>query len=93
MLEDLDIFLGDFAVDAALIIGSTSRQVKVLFDEEYIGMELVGAEGRSLTATCKSIDALGAKHRSQLQIGSRIYKIESVRPSMDGQFTELVLKE
>lgn len=91
MLEDLDVFLGDFAVDAVLIIGSTSRQIKVIFDEEYIGMEFVGAEGRSLTATCKSTDVLGANHRSQLQIGSKVYKVDSVRPS-DG-FTELLLKE
>lgn len=91
MLEDLDIFLGDFAIDAVLIIGGIPRPITVLFDEEYIGMELVGAEGRSLTATCKSTDAQGANHRSQLQIGNKTYKVESVRPA-DG-FTELLLKE
>jgi hypothetical protein len=90
--ENLDIFLADFSQLSMLTIGSTSKSIPILFDEEYMGMEL-GAEGRSLSATCKTSDVLGANHRSQLQIGSKTYKVESVRPIMDGQFTELVLKE
>lgn len=89
--EDLNIFLTDFALPAVLTVGTTSKSIPILFDEEYVGMEL-GAEGRSLTATCKSSDVLGANHRSQLQIAGKVYRIEGVRPIMDGQFTELVLK-
>lgn len=92
MLEDLDIFLADFSQQAVLTIGSTLKSIKVIFDEDYTPMDLVGAEGRSLTATCKSSDVRGASHRSLLQIGSKNYKVESVQPVMDG-FTELVLKE
>lgn len=93
MLEDLDIFLADFSQQAVLTIGSTLKSIKVIFDEDYTPMDLVGAEGRSLTATCKSSDVRGATHRSLLQIGSFTYKVESVRPTMDGLFTELILKE
>lgn len=91
--EDLDIFLGDFSVAAQLLIGSDLKSISVLFDEEYADMSLVGAEGRSLTATCKSSDVQGASHRSLLQIGSRTYKVEGIHPIMDGAFTELMLKE
>lgn len=75
-----------------MAIGSTLKSIKVIFDEDYTPMDLVGAEGRSLTATCKSSDVRGANHRSLLQIGSLTYKVEGIHPTMDG-FTELILKE
>jgi hypothetical protein len=90
--ENLDAFLPDFSQTAVLTVGSTSKSIQVIFDEDYVGME-IGAEGRSLTATCKTSDAEGANHRSLLEVGSKTYKVQSVHPIMDGQFTELVLKE
>lgn len=90
--ENLDIFLSDFGQPATLISGATSKSLLVIFDEEYLGMGL-GAEGRSITATCKTADALHVNHRSLLQVAGKTYKVQSVHPIMDGHFTELLLKE
>lgn len=88
--ENLDTFLLDFSVGAILTIGSTSKSINVIFDEEYMGISL-GAEGRSLTATCKTSDVLGVNHRTTLVLGGKTYKVEALQPIMDGQFTQLVL--
>lgn len=90
--ENLNVFLSDFGQPAMLVSGSTSKSVSVIFDEEYLGMEL-GAEGRSITATCKTSDCTGVNHRSLFQVAAKTYKVEGVHPIMDGAFTELVLKE
>lgn len=88
--ENLDTFLLDFSVAAILTIGSRIESINVIFDEEYMGMEL-GVEGRSLTATCKTSDVLLANHRATLTLGGKTYKVEALQPIMDGQFTQLVL--
>lgn len=88
--EDLDVFLLDFSQQAILTIGSTSKSISIIFDEEYTGMEL-GAEGRTITATCKTEDIDGINHRSLLILSGKTYKIVAVQPIMDGQFTQLIL--
>lgn len=91
LAENFDVFLADFSIDAVLIQGTTNTNIKVIFDEEYLGMNL-GVEGREITAFGKSSDMTGVDRRYQLAIGSKTYSIMGVHPVGDGAFTELQLK-
>ncbi|MGL5805956.1 MAG: hypothetical protein ACRC11_11015 [Xenococcaceae cyanobacterium] len=86
--ENLNLFLNDFAVDANI----NGILVKVLFDEEYLPLEL-GAEGRALTATGKTEDLKTIRHGMAISIEGKNYSVVGVHPIMDGKFTELELKE
>ena len=95
--ENLNLFLNDFAVDAAIngttpSGGNLPTLVKVLFDEEYLPLEL-GAEGRALTATGKTEDLKAIRHKTTIAIEGKNYSVVGVHPIMDGKFTELELKE
>lgn len=89
--ENLDLYLADFSVLATLIQGTTSRTLKVIFDEEYLGMNL-GVEGREITAFGKTSDLNGVDRRYQLIVGGKTYAIVGVHQLGDGAFTELQLK-
>lgn len=89
--ENLDDFLGDFAVAATLTTTSGSTNLNVIFDENYMPLE-IGAEGREITAYCKASDVLGVVHSDTLTVDAIAYRIAQVRPLDDGKFTELLLK-
>lgn len=93
MTEDLDVFLTDFSQAATIVSGGTNRDIQIIFDLEGTFLESVGAEGRSITATAKTSDLNGVRHRDTLITDGKTYQIIGIVPIMDGKFTDLQLKE
>lgn len=95
LLENLDVFfsMDEFAVAAILTSQAGSAEVKVIFDKEYIGMSDFEAEGRRITALCKSADVVEVHHQDLIEIEGTTYAIAGIQPVDDGKITELVLKE
>ncbi len=100
--EDLDPFFADFAVAATLLQGVPPEQTETdllcIFDKDYqpLGLVAAGAEGRSVTALCRSVDVASAKHGDRLIVNGQAYPIVEVQAANEGAgstLTELVLRE
>lgn len=92
LIEDFDfISTDDFAVTASASIAGVVTSVDVIFDDEYTPMG-IDAEGRQITAYCKSSAIAGIAHRDTLTLSQTLYEIVGVHPEGDGCYTELLLK-
>ncbi|MEG3437695.1 hypothetical protein V0288_11245 [Pannus brasiliensis CCIBt3594] len=85
--ETLSSFFEDFGVVARR---ADNSEFLVFFDESHSPME-VGAEGRSIVATCPTSEA-NFDHGDTLEIDGKSYSIVGVRPVDDGKITELDLR-
>jgi hypothetical protein len=100
--EPLDPFFADFAVPATLKQGTPPEDAETdllcIFDKDYqpLGLVAAGAEGRSITALCRSADVASAKHGDTFVVDGQAYPIIEIQPASEGAgdtLTELVLRE
>lgn len=84
---DLTAFFADFGVAATYTPASgAGTEITVLFDNEYVPMNLGGVEVESLgpAATCKTSDVSGAAHGDTLTISGVVYNITGIHPDGTG---------
>ena len=86
--EDLEVFFNEFATTATLENGT---EIKVIFDRSSDPMGL-GTEGRELKATCRTEDVSNLNHQENITI-DKVYTIIRINLQMDGNITQLILKE
>lgn len=91
--EDLSVFfdINGFAEVAAI----AGQSYPCIFDEDYSAMNLVGAEGRQITAYLKTSDvkAANVKHGTAIAISGKNFRVKNIMPTGDGKLTDLELTE
>lgn len=96
--SDIDnLLFTDYAVDAVYTPqGGQAASIKVIFDNEYQAIEMLGAgvgvESTSPAAICKTTNISSAKHGDTLAVGGKTYYISGVQPDGTG-ITRLLLSE
>ena len=93
---DIDIFFTDFAADAIYTpSGGTAKTIKVVFESEYLSVQVVGdvgVESASPAAYCKSADIIGVQHGDTLVIEGTTYYVTEIHPDGTGM-TLLILSK
>lgn len=94
MAADLSVFFADYGVSATYTHAAVPATISVIFDNEYVPMNLGGVEVESLgpAATCKSSDVSAAAHGDTLTVDSVTYYIKGIHPDGTG-ITLLILSK
>lgn len=88
MLENLNLFFTDFAIDVT-IDDQSYRGIFEEFDDDLS----VNASGRAIILTMKTSDTANIDRSSSVSVKGSDYEIVNIRPIDDGQITEIDLKE
>lgn len=89
--EDLNVFFDDYGVSATYTaLGGSAEAIRVVFDNEFAaaqGLGIVGVDGATPQALCKTSDVSGATRGASLSIGGVAYKVTEVMPDGTGMTT------
>lgn len=90
--ENLDVFLNEFASEACF--SDPLIKYSCIFDNDYSPSNIIGVEGRIITALFKEADLQKEQvhHNTICTVDGKPYKVIGIQPQMDG-FVILELKE
>lgn len=87
MIDSVEIYFTDFAVDAAFShAGGQASIIKVIFDNDFKAVNLATGEVESTgpQAVCKTSDVSNAVHGDTLTVGCISYYIIGIQPDGTG---------